>query len=312
MRSIYPILSAILFLQVTAHAATNIGYSIVKWGKVNAHVVTVNLNSSDVKVSPALARNGPGSSETFGSMVKRIQPSAAITGTFFCTRSLLPTGDIVIDGRLVHKGSVGTGVCFTSHNTVEFVPLKKGHTARWDEYDSVLCAGPTLVRDGRIYLIPRDEGFTDPGIYAMKTRTALGVTDKNKLLLVTVNSPISLRTLAKIMVHIGAVDAVDLDGGSSTAMYKNGKFITNPGRKLTNVLVAYDNLTSYFKHRYSLAPGMGITTVAKEPSTTAQLNNPVPLSVTERSDTYRDNLTLITKYRIQSTVNSQSYITPAH
>jgi exopolysaccharide biosynthesis protein len=31
-----------------------------------------------------------------------------------------------------------------------------------------------------------------------------------------------------------------LDGGSSSALYSNGQFITKPGRKLTNLILVYD------------------------------------------------------------------------
>jgi len=34
---------------------------------------------------------------------------------------------------------------------------------------------------------------------------------------------------------------MNLDGGSSTAMYYRGKTITTPGRRLTNVLLIYEN-----------------------------------------------------------------------
>lgn len=237
-----------------AQAGQDVVYSRAYWGGIPAHVVTVNLNSPDVKVTAALAQNGAGTSESFSSMLNRLQPAAAITGTFFCTRSLLPTGDIVIEGTPVYTGCVGKAMCITPLNTVEFVPYIKGHRAGWDGFETVLSAGPTLVQNGAVCLFPRDEGFSDPALFGRKMRTAVGVTADNQLLLVAVQKPIYMKELAKIMLHLGAVNAVDLDGGSSTALYYDGKQIARPGRRLTNLLVVYENQNDYYMHRQALAP----------------------------------------------------------
>lgn len=262
MRLLYLLpIAAILWLIQPEAMASDVAYSTSKWNGISVHVVTVNLNSQSVKVTPALSKHGAGSSETFASMLNRTKPAAAITGTFFCTRSLRPTGDIVIEGRSIYSGCVGAGICITSSNKVEFVPIEIGRRTKWSGYDSVVCAGPTLVRKGVIRLTPRDEGFRDPGIYQKKQRTALGVTSGNKLLLVAVKSPVNLKSLAKIMQYLGAVNAVDLDGGSSTALYCHGKTISRPGRKLTNLLVAYETAADYQNRRLALAPEMRVTTV---------------------------------------------------
>ena len=249
-------------LSHAAWTAENVTYSKVRWSGATAHVVSINLNSPDMKVTVSLAKRGRGSSESFASMVHRVKPTAAITGTFFCTRSLLPTGDIVVEGNRVHTGSVGTGVCITPDNKVDFVPYSTGHRMRWQGYDTVLCAGPTLVRNGRMYLIPRDQGFRDPALLGPNRRTAVGVTANNKLLLVAVDTPIQLRKLAKIMIHLGAVNAASLDGGSSTALHYNGRTVNRPGRSLTNLLVVYGSLTDYDHYREALIPGIRPVQVA--------------------------------------------------
>src|SRR5438105_2067822 len=81
------------------------------WG-TPAHVVTVNLNDPTVTVSVALARN-PAGCEAFRSVLHRTRPAAALTGTFFSTRSFWPVGDIVVDGQWLNQGLVGTAVAIT-------------------------------------------------------------------------------------------------------------------------------------------------------------------------------------------------------
>lgn len=235
-------------------AASDVEYSRVPWSGIQAHVVSVNLNSPDLRVTVSLAKNGAGTSESFSSMLNRLQPAAAITGTFFCTRSLLPTGDIVIEGIPVYTGCLGKSVCITPFNTAEFVPYKQGHRSGWAGFETVLSAGPTLVQNRAVCLFPRDEGFSDPALFGKKRRAAIGITADNKLLMVTVDTPVYLRTLGYVMLHLGAIDAVDLDGGSSSALYCNGRQITRPGRMLTNLIVVYDNQNDYYAHRQALAP----------------------------------------------------------
>ena len=254
MRQVFALFVVTLLVISGAGAYTDVAYSKQWIRKTPVHVVTANLNSPNVKVSPAIARNGIGTSEGFGSMLSRLQPSAAITGTYFCIKRLVPVGDIVVDSRLVNLGCVGTGVCFTEDNRVVFQPIDKGKPTDWTGYTSVLCTGPRLVANGIPHVAPWAEGFNDPAHYRMARRSALGVTRNNKLLLATVNRPIYLSRFAKIMRDLGAVNAVSLDGGTSTALYCKGRVLSHPGRRLTNLLVVYESPTKFASIKAELAP----------------------------------------------------------
>ncbi|MHB0913805.1 MAG: phosphodiester glycosidase family protein [Armatimonadota bacterium] len=253
------IVFAVAFLIATQAAACagNIAHNTMLVRGARVEVVTVNLRAPDVRISAMVAKKGPGDNESFASMLKRTNPRAAVTGTFFCTKSLLPVGDIVIEGNRVYAGGVGTGICITRDNKVDFVPIKKGQETGWADYDLVVCSGPMLVRGGKVSLSPKSEGFSDPSLFGGKLRAALGVTKNDKLLLVTVETPVGLWELARIMVQLGATEAVNLDGGTSSALYYNGSVLTRPGRKLTNLIVAYEDLTTYYARRQELAPTIG-------------------------------------------------------
>lgn len=256
MRRLVPLLTCCVLLAATAIRASagSVAYTKTWIRGVAAHVISVDLNDPNVKVSPAVARGGVGHSEGFGSMLSRLRPTAAITGTFFCTRSFVPVGDIVVDGKLVNSGCVGTAVCFTADNRVIFRDYGPSMKSYPDTHPAIVCSGPKLVVDGKFYLNPRMEGFHDGGIYRQASRAAIGVTKYNKLLLVTVSHPVYLRKLAWIMKELGAVNAVNLDGGSSTALYCKGRVINHPARRLTNLIVVYDSLEMYAKAKSSLAP----------------------------------------------------------
>lgn len=223
---------------------------------VPVHVVYVNLDDRSVRVTVAMAKQGRGGSEAVESIISRTRPAAAVTGTFFDTRSLLPTGDIVIAGSKVHSGCVGPALCIDSNNKAEIIPHKYRSRRADVDYQTVLAGGPTLVWQGKVSLNPRAEGFSDPAIFRMARRTAVGLTSLNKLILVSVNRPISMGRLAKIMVELGAEQALLLDGGTSTAMYAGGRYPASPGRKLTNLLMAYETPDSYHRAIAELAPNV--------------------------------------------------------
>ena len=232
-------------------AASNVSYQKRKVGRVWMNVITANLNSPSVRVTPAIAKSGIGHSESFRSMLRRTRPTAAIDGTFFCTRTLRPTGDIVIDGQMVYRGYLGMAVAFGEYNTVRFVDSRD---YRWTDYQSVLTAGPSLLIDGRLAVYPKDQGFRSGVHFTPRTRAAVGITKDNKLILVTTSRGVYLGELARAMRAIGCVDAAGLDGGSSTGLYCNGKLISNPSRGMTNCLLVYDDPMSYEKHRDAFYP----------------------------------------------------------
>lgn len=228
---------------------------------VPVHVVTANLNDKDVQVSPVVTKNGIGRSETWGRMIYRSRPTAAITGTFFDTRSLCPTGDICIDGQLVWRGVVGTAICFDKDNNVTFTPTQKGISTNWSAYQHVLVGGPLLIWNGKTTVYPRSQGFHDPSLFARRPRTAVGVTKSGKLLFVATNKAVHLKRMAWAMQKLGAVNAAALDGGSSTALYYRGKSFAVPRRRLTNLLAVYDTSARYAEVKQNLTNQIRISEV---------------------------------------------------
>jgi hypothetical protein len=79
------------------------------------------------------------------------------------------------------------------------------------------------------------EGFTDPelgrdaiGSQVANSRSAIGITKENEILLVMIaqsqpKSGVTLAELATLMKSLGAERAMNLDGGSSSAMVYDGK-----------------------------------------------------------------------------------------
>lgn len=252
------IATALLALSPSCYALTSSIRYQKRWvGGLPAHVVTINLNDPDVQVSSVLPRYGVGRSESWQNLVGRARPTAAITGTYFHTRTYYPTGDIVIDGDLKCEGRVGTALCIGWNNKATMIPTKRGCARDWSCYRTVLVGGPVVVWDGQISVNPREQGFRDSRLFARKARTAVGVTKGGKLLMVAVTKPVYLRSLGKVMKGLGCSRAAALDGGGSTALYYRGKSLAKPSRRLTNLLVAYDTSAAHERVRNVLAPRSG-------------------------------------------------------
>src|SRR4051812_4250005 len=139
--------------QANAHPS-GVTFRRVRKAGLRASVITVNLNDSNCKVSVALPRRGVGSRETLRSLLRRVRPAAAVTGTYFGLRSAQPVGDIVIGGRLVNSGFVGTALAITHDNDARFVETRRWKERDWSAYETVLCGGPRLVTRGRVRVVP--------------------------------------------------------------------------------------------------------------------------------------------------------------
>lgn len=97
----------------------------------------------------------------------------------------------------------------------------------WADVVEAVSGGPILVKNGQLYVDLKDESFRKSWTSSRITaRTAIGVTGNNHLLLVTVEGPHTLWDMAKFMRRLGAVDAMNLDGGGSTTMVVEGKIVT--------------------------------------------------------------------------------------
>jgi hypothetical protein len=213
---------------------------------VGVNVIEATMRNPQVKMGVMLAAGGIGRSESFEHMMARARPTAAITGTFFGLNNMEPTGDIVIDGQSAWRGFIGTAVAITANNRVAFVPTRyKDQRVDWRAYETVIRGGPCLLRGREFAVAPQEEGFFSLGEFDRHYRTAVGVTQDDRLLLVAVRQSITLWELAKVMYSLGAWDAVALDGGTSTAMYYGGKVIARPGRAMTNVLLIYADRARY-------------------------------------------------------------------
>lgn len=104
----------------------------------------------------------------------------------------------------------------------------------WAAVTQAIGGGPELVVNGQIAVDATQEGFDDSFTNDPNPRTAIGQTAGGKILLVTVDGRqslskgVSLGNLARIMRRLGALNAMNLDGGGSTTMAARGMVVNWP------------------------------------------------------------------------------------
>lgn len=213
---------------------------------ISLNTVYIDLYHPKVKLDAAYANNKIGSIETLKSMAERTKATVAVNGTFFNAYSennvQVPYGYIVKDGNVIHRASGDKRAVFvyTTAGEAKVVDGEKELKVLLEEgnVQTALQAGPRLVRNGKVDTNPEAEGFKDPKVLTSRAaRSAIGVTTEGKLLIVTTTAA-NMKELAEAMIKLGAVEAMNLDGGASSGLYANGKYITTPGRNLSNALIA--------------------------------------------------------------------------
>ncbi len=141
----------------------------------------------------------------------------ATNGGFF-TPELKPLGLRVDQGEQKNplKATAWWGVFLIKEGKPQIVAQKNYRPDKSIEF--AIQSGPRLLVNGKIPALK-------PGL---DNRTALCITkDKKVVLLATENLPISTGDLAKILGSndkkggLGCIDALNLDGGSSTQLYAN-------------------------------------------------------------------------------------------
>ena len=104
---------------------------------------------------------------------------------------------------------------------------------RWYFPDAV-SAGPVLIQNNSIRVTSEEEVFFGTSIPKIHPRTAVGYTKNGEYLLVVVDGRqqqsrgVNLNELAEIMKSLGAVEALNLDGGASSSMVVNGVLLNKP------------------------------------------------------------------------------------
>jgi exopolysaccharide biosynthesis protein len=179
--------------------------------------------------------SGPGSEA-----VLNAQGKATFVGAQTVTS--VPAGGEVLEG-------IGTEATWLTNNVivghtyrVQDVVTAGGRPVHFGPNDSAVNGGPEVVRNGQIFDDVLADGLVQPGnptaFYSFAVmrnpRTMIGVDRAGRLLLVEVDGDtptsigLSLPEEADLMQSLGAVQAMNIDGGGSSTVEIGGQLINSP------------------------------------------------------------------------------------
>jgi len=235
-------------LEQTRVAASGYSYQTVQTerGSFGAHIIKLPLN--EVKVKTVSASSGSCSNDcdtkSLAGYVKDSGGFAGMNGSYFCPPDYgscdgkINSFDFALydsnEGKWEHKDALtwfDTGLMTFNGGNPSFYRKTSdygggGVTAGISNY-------PSLVKDGDI--VVDGDKLTSYQKDIKGTRGVIGVGGEN-LYLAIVNSA-TVIDAAYVIRSLGAKHALNLDGGGSSAMYINGKYIVGPGRSLPNAIV---------------------------------------------------------------------------
>lgn len=139
----------------------------------------------------------------------------------------IPDGIVIRDGSIVY-GSAGTGyrgvVGFDSENRLHVGNMTGAQALSEGIVNGMsFSLGPVLIKDGE-----RQSGFNS----GVNPRSAIGQTADGTVILIAIEGRMidslgaTFENLTDIMEEYGAINASNLDGGSSSGMYYEGERIT--------------------------------------------------------------------------------------
>lgn len=116
--------------------------------------------------------------------------------------------------------------------------LQQATFRKW-RMKTAVGGGPVLIQNGAIQITNNEERkFAGAAINDKHPRTAMGYTPDGKLILLVVEGRhpgmaegASLRHLAAVLLELGCVEALNLDGGGSSCLLVNGKKTIQPSDK---------------------------------------------------------------------------------
>ncbi|HEY9661855.1 MAG TPA: phosphodiester glycosidase family protein, partial [Allocoleopsis sp.] len=100
----------------------------------------------------------------------------------------------------------------------------------FSQYSEVMGAGPLLIQNRQMVMNPSVEEFSAAFQQQAAPRSVIAATAEGKLMLVTVHNRVNgvgptLAEVAQLMQQFGVVNALNLDGGSSSTLYLGGSLL---------------------------------------------------------------------------------------
>jgi hypothetical protein len=203
--------------------------AVTAWGTIPIHGVNRTRGSEEVVLftprfgSPPRTRIGGTEVVVSGGIVQEVRaiPPASVPPAGFVLSGHGPPAEAL--ARLRPGDPV--------HVRIRVEP--SSGDPRWQRVRDILCGGPRLVARGQPVSDP--EGYPEAFLYRRHPRTAVGVAPDGTVILLVVDGRapehglgMTIPELATEMRRLGAVEALNLDGGGSTTLVVHGRVVNRP------------------------------------------------------------------------------------
>jgi exopolysaccharide biosynthesis protein len=230
-------------------AAFGEGYSYqtvqTERGTFGVYLIKVPMSSVKVVTAAASGDDCKDGCPT-KSLAQHVQDNggyAGMNGSYFCPPDYSSCGGKInsfdyalykSSGKWINKGALSwgdTGLATFRGNSAKFYKKSSDYgsgsvTAGISNYPTLLDNKEVVIKESKLTSYQKD---------VKGMRGAIGVGGTNLYLAHISNATVI--DAAYVMKALGAIDALNLDGGGSSAMYIDGGYVVGPGRSLPNAVV---------------------------------------------------------------------------
>lgn len=134
---------------------------------------------------------------------------------------------------------------------IDWSPTETEQVNSWKQAANIIGGGPQLIKNGHVEITNAVEKILPTFVSDYHPRTAIAKLKSGQILLVTVDGRqpgesigMSLTMLADLLLEVGAVEAINLDGGGSTTMVIKDKLVNKPSdaageRPVSDAILVY-------------------------------------------------------------------------
>lgn len=168
--------------------------------------------------------------ETYTPLLKNEQIIAVVNNQVQSVQPAMEGQTFAIpkNGALFIARAVAVGAALTPGTSIQY--RMRSSQPAFEAFPNIMGAGPVLIENGRVVMDAIAEQFSPPFSIQPADRSGIGQTADGTVLLAVTHNRIggagpTLSEWAQIMRQMGAVNALNLDGGSSTTLYLGGQIL---------------------------------------------------------------------------------------
>jgi len=222
------IISLITVFLLLTHGMSNVAlsqsstkYSVLRYNGVETHILKSSGNNIDISMESSV--------KSLKTRISENKGIAGINASFYNMNNRKPCGLLIINGKIISKNV---------YNRPYIVVGEKSYISDSNvlvpQIKSAVGGGSYLLKNGRTYIT--NNHFSSQFVNSRVRRTCIGIDGNGSILMVVIKGA-SIKQASDIMKKLNCTDAMALDGGTSSQMYYNGKYIVSSNRRVPVILI---------------------------------------------------------------------------